>query len=132
MSETYRTSTPVPVSYPAAADEAHRAWLVDMEEAGLDPGIRSAFIGGWLAAGDGAGPVPGRIEVSGELSSDDLPVAAFEALLGKFERLLLLQDAARIKVEEHPTRERLLGAVDHACSVLGPLESMRVRRLAGL
>ena len=45
---------------------------------------------------------------------DAVPIYAFNALLDKYERLSLLLEARRIKVEEHPTRDRLLAAVQWA------------------
>ena len=54
---------------------------------------------------------------------DVAPLEEFGALIDKFERLLLVQDARRIKVEEHPTRERLLDAVLWALGEAGePIE----------
>jgi hypothetical protein len=73
----------------------------------------------------------------------ELPITAFSAMLDKFERLVLLQEAERIKDSEHPTRERLLYAVRWVLGEVGdgafPIMQRHqdrfrahVRRLAGL
>ena len=97
------------------ADALFEAWIE--ARSGMD--LRAAFLAGF--------------EAGGIAERDALPVQAFSALLDKFQRLLLIQEAARIKVKEHPTRERLLDAMAFALENMPTNEqAAQLRRLAGL